>query len=112
MTLDSHRKGRKAELELSAVIADLTGWPVTPRLQEGRRVDAGDLVGLPDCCAQVKNTARPLDAETDALRELPAQREASGCTFAAAFIRHRGGRWVVAMDLPMFCTLLREATAP
>lgn len=109
--MNSAAKGKRAERELVGLLADLTGWPVRRRLQEGRQDDAGDLEGLPDCCAQVKDWAEPLEAESQALRELPDQLAASGCTFGVAFIRHRGGRWVAAMTPDMFCALLREATS-
>jgi hypothetical protein len=110
--VNSARKGKDAELELSGLLRELSGWPVKRRLQEGRATDCGDLEGLPDCCAQVKWRNDPLRAQREALAALPAQQEAAGSTFAAAFIRHPGRQWVVVMTPAMFVTLLREATTP
>lgn len=104
-------RGKEAEREVAALLRELSGWPVRRRLQEGRFDDAGDLEGVPNCCVQVKAWASPAEAEAAALRELPTQVAAAGCTFGAAFVRHRGGRYVVAMTPELFVALLREATA-
>ena len=112
MATSSQRKGDRAELEIAAYLADVTGWPVRRRLQEGRFDDCGDLEGLPDCCAQVRNWRNPLEAQRTALSVLERQRQAAGATFGVALIRHPGGTWVASMTPEMFVTLLREATTP
>ena len=112
MTSAAKRKGDTAEREAAHLLADLTGWPVRPRLQQGRPDDVGDLEGLPDCTVQVRWYRDPLRAQRDALLVLPTQQALAGTTFAAALIRHPGHRWVIAMSPEMFVSLLREATAP
>ena len=112
MSARNGEKGKEAELEVVHLLRDLTGWDVRRRLQEGRWDDAGDLEGVPSCCVQVKWWAVPAEAEAAALRELPEQVKRARCPFGAAFIRHRGGRYVVAMTPELFVALLREATAP
>jgi hypothetical protein len=106
----SKLKGDRAERELVAQLIGLSGWPIERRLQQGRTDDSGDLLGLPDCCAQVKDYADPLRAEREALAALDEQRACARTTYAAAFVRHRGGRWVVALTPAMFVELLRAAT--
>ena len=110
MTSAARDKGNRAEREIASLLASLSGWNVRRRLQEGRADDSGDLEGLPDCCAQVRDYKDPLRAERDALLVLPTQQAIAGTTFAVAFIRHRGGRWVACMTPEMFVALLRGAT--
>jgi ribosomal protein L19E len=105
-------KGNRAEREVATLLAALTGWPVRRRLQEGRADDCGDLEGLPDCCAQVKNYVDPARAMREALADLPDQKERSGARYGVAFIRRPGGRFVAAMTVEDFVALLREATVP
>jgi Holliday junction resolvase len=108
----SAERGKRAERELVGLLRDLTGWPIRRRLQNGRSDDTGDLEGLPDTCAQVKDFVDVLRAEREALAELEHQRARAQVPFAVAFVRHRGGRWVAVMTPEQFCTLLREATGP
>ena len=104
-------KGDRAELEVARMIADLTGWPVRRKLGAGRADDAGDLDGIPDCTAQVKNFADITRAIREAVDDLPTQRANAGTTHAVAFVRRPGGRWVAVMDVPTWCTWAREALA-
>jgi hypothetical protein len=104
-------KGDTAERELALQLARVTGWPVRRRLGAGRQDDTGDLDGLPDCTAQVKNYRDTARAVREILAELETQQANAGTTFAAGFVRHPGGRWSVTMTVPQFLTLLREATA-
>lgn len=112
MTSRQRNKGNAAEREAAHLLADLTGWPIRRRLQEGRADDTGDLEGVPDTCVQVKNYADPLRAIREGLPELRAQQERAGCPFGALLVRRRGGRWVAVMELDQLAALLREATTP
>jgi Holliday junction resolvase len=105
-------KGDRAERELALQLALQTGWPVRRKLGAGRTDDTGDLDGLPDCTAQVKNYSNPARAVREILLELEQQRVNAGTTFAAGFVRHPGGNWSVTMTIPQLLTLLREATTP
>jgi hypothetical protein len=111
VTSTARRKGAAAEREIANQLADLTGWRVRRRLQEGRADDCGDLEGLPGVCAQVKNYTDPARALREALAELPTQRDLAGARWGVAFIRRPGGRYVAAMTVEDFVSLLREATA-
>jgi hypothetical protein len=103
-------RGKRGERELVSLLRDLTGWPVRRALGNGRHDDAGDLHGLPDCVAQVKNYADITRAIREALDELPTQQAIAGTPYGVALVRRPGGRWIAAMDVPMFVSLLREAT--
>ena len=67
MTSRQRNKGNAAEREVSHLLAELTGWRVRRRLQEGRTDDTGDLEGVPDTCLQVKNYADVLRAIREGL---------------------------------------------
>jgi ribosomal protein L19E len=112
VTSPQRRKGNAAEREAAHQLADLTGWNVRRRLQEGRADDTGDLEGVPDCCVQVKAYADQQRAIREGLLDLRAQQERSGCTFGVLLVRRPGGRYLACMELDQLATLLREATAP
>lgn len=111
MTSPQARKGANAERELARILAELTGWPVVRRLRTGAHVDCGDLDGLPDTTAEIKNYTDVLRAIREGLADLEAEQTAAGSTFGVVFVRRRGGDWLAVMDVARFVTLLREATA-
>jgi hypothetical protein len=107
----SKRKGDWSELEIAKILAALTGWPVRRKLGAGRMDDTGDLDGIPDTVAQVKN--RPADvlrAVRETLDELPTQQANAGATFGVGFIRRPGGRWFAIQTLEQWATYARETT--
>jgi hypothetical protein len=104
-------KGDAAEREIATRIADLTGWPVRRKLGAGRADDTGDLDGIPDCTAQVKNFKDVTRGIREGVDGLERQRLNAGTTHAVAFIRRPGGRWIAVMTLEQWATLHREATA-
>jgi hypothetical protein len=104
-------KGDKAELEIARILHGELGLPVRRKLGAGRSDDAGDLDGLPGVAAQVKNYRNVTVALNDAMNDLPTQVVNAGADFGAAFIRRPGGRWVVAMSVPDWCAMYREALA-
>ena len=111
MSNPQKRKGDAAELEIARLVADLTGWPVRRKLGAGRADDTGDLDGIPDTTAQVKNYADVLRGISGALTDLPEQQANAGTTFGVAFVRRRGGRWMAVMPLEQWATYAREAAA-
>lgn len=108
MTNPQKAKGDRAELEVARLLHDELGLPVRRKLGAGRADDAGDLDGLPMICAQVKNFANTTRAINDALNDLPEQTSNAGATWGVGFIRRPGGRWVVVMDIPTWCSMYRE----
>lgn len=112
MTSPQARKGANAERELARILAELTGWPVTRRLRTGAHVDLGDLDGLPDCTAELKNVAAWDQAVRTGMADLEREQAAAGTTFGVVFVRRPGGKWFALMDPARFVTLLREATSP
>lgn len=108
----SKNKGDRAELEICRQLADLTGWDIRRKLGAGRADDTGDIYGLPDCTAQVKDYTDPLRAIREGLPELRAQQANSGDPFAGLFVRRRAGLWIVVQEPDQFAALLREATGP
>lgn len=112
MTSPQARKGANAERELARILAELTGWPVTRRLRTGAHVDLGDLDGLPDTTAEVKNYTDVLRAIREGLADLEVEQAAAGSTFGVVFVRRRGGDWLAVMDVARYATHLREATNP
>lgn len=115
MTNPQKAKGDRAELDLARQLADLTGWPVRRRLGAGRSDDTGDLDGLPDTCAEVKNYGDMRAGIAAALADIDKEHANAGTTHAVSFIkrpRARTHRWIAVLTLEQYCTLLREATRP
>ena len=110
MTGSSKRKGDRAELEVQGLLQELLGVPARRKLGAGRRDDMGDIDGVPETCISVAN--RPSDI-LRAVREKPLQveeqRERAGCTFAATFVRLRGGEYRVVLTPEQWATYWREA---
>ena len=111
MTNPHKSKGDAAEREIAAAINALTGWPVRRKLGAGRADDSGDLDGIPDCTAQVKNFADIGRGVREAIADLETQRTNAGTTHAVAFIRRPGGRWIAVQTVEQWATSHREATA-
>lgn len=107
----SKSKGDRAEREIAALVNSLTGWPARRKLGAGRLDDAGDIDGIPDCTAQVKDFADIGRAVREALHDLEQQRLNAGTTHAVAFIRRPGGRWIAVQTVEMWATSHREAMA-
>jgi hypothetical protein len=105
------RKGDKAELEVQALIRDLTGWPARRKLGAGRADDMGDIDGVPYTVIQVaayKDLARGIREKLPACVE---QQQRAEATFGATFLRLPGGRYVVCLTPEQWATLAREAVA-
>jgi hypothetical protein len=103
-------RGKRAEREVVALIAEQTGWTVRRRLA-GRVDDVGDLEGLPECCVQIKSYTDIARGLREGLEGLAAQTVLAGASYGVLFLRRRGGRYAVVMEPETLFTLLREATS-
>ena len=124
MTGPSKRKGDKAELEVQALLREQLGVPARRALGAGRKDDVGDITGVPNTVIQVVAwrdvaaavRAKPIECERQRLH-------AAGLvwrlgddakyhpepTFAATFVRLRGGDYRVVLTPEQFFTYWREA---
>jgi hypothetical protein len=104
-------KGDRAELEVQALIRDLTGWPARRQLGAGRLDDVGDISGVPDTVIQVASYADLTRAVREKVPECQAQQLRAQATFGATFLRRPGGVYVVVMTPHQWGTYAREAAA-
>jgi hypothetical protein len=104
-------KGDRAELEVQALIRDLTGWPARRQLGAGRLDDVGDISGVPDTVIQVASYADLTRAVREKVPKCVEQQERAQATFGATFVRRRGGEYLVVMTTEQWATLAREAAA-
>jgi hypothetical protein len=109
MAHPSKRKGDKAELEVQALIRDLTGYPARRALGAGRLDDMGDITGVPDTVIQVVAYQDVVRAISEKLPETQRQQQRAGATFGATFVRRRGGEFVVVMTPAQWAQYVREA---
>jgi len=119
----SKRKGDRAELEVQGLLRDLLGVPARRALGAGRKDDVGDITGVPDTVIQVADWKDVTRAVREKPLECEAQRGHSRsdvhgymrdgdpwpCTFAATFVRLRGGDYRVVMTPEQWATMWREA---
>lgn len=118
MTNARKRRGDDAERELAHLLTELTGWSVERKLGAGRREDTGDLYGLPETTAQVKNYPRDLVRSIrEGLIGLKRQHAHARTSFGMLFVRRPRtngmgptDQWIVVMTVEQAMTLLREAT--
>lgn len=103
------RKGDSAELEVQAILQDLLGVPARRMLGAGRKDDIGDITGVPDVTIQVANWKDVGQAVRHKPVECEEQRERADTTFAATWIRLRGGVWRVVLTPEQWSTYIREA---
>jgi hypothetical protein len=108
MSNPQKRKGDAAERELAKQLSDLLGFTVRRKLGAGRADDMGDLDGLPDTTAQVKNYADVLRAINQGLKDLETQQSNAASTHGVLFIRRRGGQWIAVMTVDQWATTFRE----
>lgn len=104
-------KGVRAEQEVAKLIHDLLGVDVR-RTLAGHADDVGDLSGLNDTTIEVKNLKDVSDACREGVNELVKEQANAGTTFAACFVRRRGGQFYVVMTPEQWATYWREATSP
>lgn len=111
MTNAAKLKGDRCEREVAGILSDLLGVRAKRALGAGRQEDVGDIFGLPQTVIQCANWADLNRAVREKLPETERQRVNAGATFAALFVRRRGGGYVVVQTPEMFSTLWREAMA-
>lgn len=97
MTSPAKRKGDRAELEVAELLTDLLGVPCRRKLGAGRLDDCGDIDGVTDTVVQVANWRDVLAAVRTKPIEAERQRANDGATFAATFVRTRGGIFRVVL---------------
>lgn len=108
MTSTSKRKGDAAELEIARILTEQLGGTIRRRLGAGRRDDTGDLDGLQDTTAQVKNYADITRAIREGIDASVEQQHNAGTSYGVCFIRRPGGRWIAAMTIEQWCAMYRE----
>jgi hypothetical protein len=110
LTNSSKAKGDRAELEAARIINDLLGVPARRKLGAGRLDDTGDIAGVPDTTIQVVSRSTDVVGVAIVRKPLEAEQQArnAGTTFAATFVRIRGGAWRVVMTPEMWATYQRE----
>ncbi len=106
----ARRKGVAAEREVAALLSDMLGFKVSRRYNLGSPEDVGDLI-LKDTVIQVVSYQDIVRAIREKLPECETQRQRAGATFAATFVRRRGGGYVVVLTPEMWATYAREAWA-
>ena len=113
MTGTSTRKGDSAEREAATLINQLLGVPARRKLGAGRLDDCGDIDGVPDTTVQVVSRSTDVVAVAVVRKplEVEVQSRNAGTTFAATFVRVRGGTWRVVLTPEQWATMWREATA-
>ncbi len=111
MANPSKRKGDRAELEVQAIIRDLTGWPARRKLGAGRFDDEGDIDGVPDTSIQVASYADLSRAVREKVPACVNQQQRAQTTFGATFLRRPGGKYLVVMTPEQWATYAREAAA-
>ena len=108
MANPNKRKGDAAEREIAGLLSDALNIRIRRKLGAGRQDDTGDLDGLPDCTAQVKNYADIARAIREGLAVLEQQQKNSGTIHGVLFVRRRGGEWIAVQTLDQFTTMFRE----
>jgi hypothetical protein len=108
----SKRKGDQGEREAAALIENLIGVSVRRKLGAGRLDDEGDLDGVPNTTVQVVSRSTDVVAVCVVAKPEQVDRQArhAGTTFAATFVRIRGGTWRVVLTPEQWATYWREAT--
>lgn len=109
MSNPQKRKGDHAERELAKQLENRLGFTVRRKLGAGRADDTGDLDGLPDCTAQVKNYADTMRAIREGLAGIEQQQTNAGTTHGVVFVRRRGGQWIAVQTLDQWVAMFREA---
>jgi Holliday junction resolvase len=107
----SKRKGDNAEREVQGILRDLLGVNARRALGAGRKDDIGDIDGVPSTCVSVTNRKDVAWAVRHKPIECEEQRKRRNSTFAATFVRLRGGEYRVVLTPEQFATLWREANA-
>jgi hypothetical protein len=105
------RKGDAAERQAAELISRLLGLTVRRRLGAGRTNaaggDVGDLEGVPDHAIQVASWADVATAARIKPPEAQLQARHAGVTYAATWVRFRGGTWRVVLTPEQWAAYVR-----
>lgn len=107
MTGTAKTKGDRAERELAAILADLTGYPVRRMLGAGRLDDVGDMDGIPGVVIQAADWRDKVRAIRQKPLEAELQRENAKAALAVTAIRLHGGEWRMVMTLEQWAAWLK-----
>ena len=108
MTNPQKNRGDKAEREIAGMLSMLLGGTVKRKLGAGRAEDEGDLYGLTDTTAQVKDYKDVTRAIREGLEALERQQANAGTTHSVLFVRRPGGRWIAVQSLEGWVLDYRE----
>lgn len=110
MSNPQKRRGDAAEREVAGILTDLLGVACRRELGAGRRDDMGD-IRLPNTVIQVASYENIADAIRLKVPASEVQRANANVSFAATFLRRRGGSYVVVQTVEQWAAMWREATA-
>ena len=108
MTSPAKRKGDKAELEVQALIRDLTGWPARRKLGAGRTDDIGDIELDPQIVIEVKDRGK-IDLPAW-IRKLGLQKANKDAALGVIVVKKRGSsdpfEWAYVIDAATLVNIL------
>jgi hypothetical protein len=104
-------RGDRAEREIAGILTDQLGVTVKRKLGAGRAEDEGDLYGLTDTTAQVKDYKDITRAIREGLEALERQQVNAGTSHGVLFVRRPGGRWIAVQTVESWCCDYRERVA-
>lgn len=99
MPNSNKRKGDRGERELATLLSNLLNKPIRRMLGAGRQDDVGDLEGMGDTTAQVKNWANITAAITQGIEQLKQQQTNAKTENGVLFIKHRKHGWLAVTTL-------------
>lgn len=111
MTNPQKDKGAQFEREVASLLHQQLGYPAKRALGAGRKLDTGDIYGIPRTVIQCANWANVLQAIRHKPLAADEQRFNADADFALTVVKLRGNvvRWILTTE--QACTLLREALA-
>lgn len=104
-------KGDAAEREVAKLLSAQLGDGIRRKLGAGRTDDEGDLDGLDETTAEVKNYRDIARAIRVGLEDLEREQANAGTPFGVVFVRRPGGNWIAVQSLEGWCDMHRAATA-
>jgi hypothetical protein len=99
MANPNKRKGDRGEREIATLLSTLLSRPIRRMLGAGRSDDVGDLDGLDNTTAQVKNWANITAAITQGIEQLGQQQQNAQTDNGVLFIKHRKHGWLAVTTL-------------
>lgn len=84
-------KGARAERQVAAVIADLTGWQIKRRVRN--HAGDSDLDGVPGFCVEVKDRAAPTMGDVRAWWRQTVEQAMRAIAVPVLFYKRQAGEW-------------------